>query len=199
MESADTILDYWFGSEPDDAALAVERASLWWSKQNEVDAEIRRRFEGSLLAGARGALDSWQATPRGHLALIILTDQFPRNMYRGSAQTFAYDALALAWCLDGVNLGVDLQLRPIERVFFYLPLEHSESLPYQDRSVAFFTKLFHSVPESWQAPFASYLDFAARHRDVIARFGRFPHRNILLGRGSTEAELAFLQQPGSSF
>jgi uncharacterized protein (DUF924 family) len=199
VESVDAVLEYWFGTNPDDVAVIAERTKLWWSKPNEVDADIRHRFEGLLLDAAHGALDLWQMTCRGQLALIILTDQFPRNIYRGTAQTFAYDARALAWCLGGLELGFDRQLRPIERAFFYLPLEHSESLPLQDRSVALFTELARSVPESWKEPFTSYLDFAARHREIIARFGRFPHRNILLGRASTDAELAFLQQPGSSF
>ena len=199
MIDSETILTYWFGANPDQAALAKDRAALWWSKNNEVDREIRQRFESSVQLAGDGRLNSWLIEPRGRLALIILTDQLPRNIYRDSPQAFAFDTRALEWSLDGIESSVDRRLRPIERVFFYLPLEHSERLEDQERSVAMFRELLPSVDPDQQEIFESYLNFAILHRDVVARFGRFPHRNRILGRTSTPEELYFLSQPGSSF
>jgi uncharacterized protein (DUF924 family) len=194
-----TVLDFWFGANPDDAAAAKEQAALWWSKNKAIDDEIRRRFGDQVRAAANGALDDWLATARGRLASIILLDQFPRNIYRDTARAFSYDAKALAISLEGLEQGMDKELRPIERVFFYLPLEHSEFLAHQERSVKCFGDLVASVPAEQKRIFAEYLDYAMRHRDTIARFGRFPHRNKILGRESTAEESAFLTEPGSSF
>jgi uncharacterized protein (DUF924 family) len=199
MINSETILTYWFGANPDQAALAKDRAELWWSKNNQVDREIRQRFESSVQLAGEGRLNSWLVEPRGRLALIILTDQLPRNIYRDSPQAFAFDTRALEWSLDGIESSVDRWLRPIERVFFYLPLEHSERLEDQERSVAMFREVLPSVDPDQQEIFESYLNFAILHRDVVARFGRFPHRNRILGRTSTPEELYFLSQPGSSF
>jgi uncharacterized protein (DUF924 family) len=164
-----------------------------------VDQQIRQRFEGWIVKAANGNLDSWRLTPRGQLALIVLTDQFPRNIYRNSAQAFAYDSLARAWCKNGLADGSHETLRAIERVFFYLPLEHSESLADQDRAIDLYRALLDCVPPQHKPKFEGFLDFAIRHREIIRRFGRFPHRNRMLGRESTAAELIFLSQPSSSF
>jgi uncharacterized protein (DUF924 family) len=129
----------------------------------------------------------------------LLTDQFPRNIYRESARAFAFDAKALAWCLGGIISGLHLGLRPIERVFFYFPLEHAESLEYQEQSVGLFRDLLATVPLDQKSVFENFLDFAVCHRDIIARFGRFPHRNKIIGRPSTPEEAAFLEEQGSSF
>jgi len=193
------ILDFWFGTNPDDAAVAKEQAELWWSKNRETDEKMRRRFEASVRAAAAGELNEWRATARGRLALIILTDQFPRNIYRETARAFSCDSKALAWCLDGLDGRFDRELRPIERVFFYLPLEHAESREHQAKAVECFTELVARVPMEQRSTFEEYLDFAMRHRDIIERFGRFPHRNNVLGRESTAEELAFLAEPGSGF
>ncbi len=197
--TADAIIDFWFGSNPDDSVVAKEKSALWWSKNTQIDNEIRQRFESWVAKAAGGELWQWQTTPRGRLALILLTDQFPRNIYRDSAGAFAHDSQALAWCLNGIAQGLDLKLRPIERVFFYLPLEHSESLQHQEQAVKYFGELFLMVSSESKPAFEEYLNFAVRHRDVIARFGRFPHRNKILGRESTADERAFLAEPGSSF
>ncbi len=148
-------------------------------------------------SAATGELNEWLATARGRLALIILTDQFPRNIYRDTARAFSCDSKALAWCLEGLHGRSDRELRPIERVFFYLPLEHAESREHQAKSVECFTELAASVPMEQRSTFEEYLDFAMRHRDIIDRFGRFPHRNNILRRESTAEELAFLTQSGS--
>lgn len=199
MENPAAILDFWFGTNKDDAAVASERAKLWWIKRDETDSTIRERFEAVVRKAAQRELDAWAESPQGRLALIILADQFPRNMYRNTPEAFGCDELARAWCKEGLRNNVHCALRPIERVFFYLPLEHSESLDDQDRSVALFRELVDSVGEQGREVFAGFLDYARRHREVIARFGRFPHRNRILGRESTEEEIAFLKEPGSSF
>ena len=193
------VLEFWFGSNPDDALVAKEKSALWWSKNPQMDNEIRQRFENLVRKADAGELADWQSTSQGRLALILLTDQFPRNIYRDSAKAFAYDAKALAWCLDGLEQGLDRKLRPIERVFFYLPLEHSEELDHQEQAVKQFRELLDQAGTEQKEVFAEYLEFAVRHRNIIARFGRFPHRNKILGRESTPEELAFLNQPGSSF
>jgi uncharacterized protein (DUF924 family) len=194
-----TILVFWFGSDVDDHSVAKERANLWWSKNKETDDEIRRRFEIYVILADSEQLKDWLATPRGRLALILLTDQFPRNIYRDTAQAFSYDNKSLTWCIEGLEKEVDRKLRPVERVFFYLPLEHAESIEHQELSVKCFGELASTVPAEQRPLFEEYLDYAIRHRDTIARFGRFPHRNKILGRESTAAELAFLAEPGSSF
>ncbi|MGH7794819.1 MAG: DUF924 family protein [Candidatus Binatia bacterium] len=195
----DTILDFWFGATANDAVVAKQQAALWWSKNKDTDDDIRRRFQDCLRAAAHGELENWLATARGRLASIILLDQFPRNIYRDTAEAFSYDGKALALSLEGLDLGMDRQLRPIERVFFYLPLEHSESLAHQERSVECFSDLVASVAAEQESIFEEYLNFAVRHRDIIARFGRFPHRNEILRRGSTPEESTFLAEPGSAF
>lgn len=197
--TADDVLDYWFGTQVGDAATAAAQKKLWWSKDAAVDAEIRGRFGALVAAAAGGAHRNWADTPRGRLALILLFDQFPRNMYRDTPQAFAHDAQALQLALDGLAAGADSQLRPIERVFFYLPLEHAESAEMQERSVALFAALAAGVPAAERETFTGYADYAVRHRDIIRRFGRFPHRNRILGRASTPEETGFLKQPGSSF
>jgi uncharacterized protein (DUF924 family) len=194
-----TILQFWFGNAGDDTATAQAQQKLWWSKNTEVDADIRKCFGDLVESAAAGKLDDWTQDARGRLALILLFDQFPRNMYRDTPRAFAYDPLARKLALEGIASGADRELRAIERVFFYLPLEHSESAELQERCVALFTALAAGVPEADGKTFKGYVDYAVRHRDVIHRFGRFPHRNQILGRISTPEETAFLKQPGSSF
>ena len=199
MEQAESILEYWFGTEADDVMAAKQQAELWWKKNPVVDQEIRERYSSLLDAAVSGRLDDWLAEPRGHLAMIILADQFSRNMYRDTPRSFASDPFAQTWCKAGLENGADRKLRPLERVFFYLPMEHSESLEDQHRSVALCRELAESVPEAHRELFDGYLNYAVRHRKIVERFGRFPHRNAILGRESTEEEIAFLQKPGSSF
>jgi len=199
VETVDTILRFWFGTATDDLEVAGQCGKLWWKKDAETDALIRQRFSGVLDDAVNARCEDWLKEARGRLAMIILTDQFSRNMYRDTPRAFAHDPLALNWCKEGLEAGADLRLRPIERVFVYLPLEHSESLEDQDRSVELFTGLANGVPEDKRKLFAGYVDYAERHRDIVQRFGRFPHRNAILGRDSSPEELDFLKQPGSSF
>lgn len=176
----DEVLSFWFSRR-------VE--PLWFRSDPALDAEIRGRFGGLVAAAGAGERDGWLATPTGALALVILLDQFPRNIYRGTPAAFAADAKARVVADRALALGHDRQVEPARRMFFYLPFEHSEQLADQERSLALFTALGD----------AELLDYAVRHHDIIARFGRFPHRNAVLGRPSTAEERAFLTQPGSAF
>lgn len=188
----DDVLAFWFGA-PDEADYGQPRAA-WFRKDDVFDAQIRAHFLAEVESAIAGQRCDWAASPQGALALFILLDQFPRNLFRNTARAFAGDAAALALAGRVVEQGWDRQWLPVQRVFAYLPFEHSESLTDQDRSIALFAALADKHPEA-----ASYLDYAHRHRDVIVRFGRFPHRNAALGRTSSAAEIDYLAQPGSGF
>ena len=206
-ESIETILAFWFGADGSStdapaATVSGRQSALWWGKDTAVDQTIKARFEADLLAAADGRHDAWAETPQGMLALILLLDQFPRNMYRDTDQAFSFDALAQQCCHLGLAQGFDQQLAPLQRVFFYLPLEHSEDIDDQEYSVQLFRALAkQSVKEdpACKASFDNYLKFADQHHAIIERFGRFPHRNVILDRPSTAEETAFLKEPHSSF
>ncbi len=196
----DELLDFWFGGREADATeIATTRAELWWGHKPETDELLQERFGMAVTAAAGGVLDHWVGSPRGRLALILLLDQLPRAVFRNTPRAFATDGKALEVATRGLDSGADRLLRPIERVFAYLPFEHSEDLHDQERCVELMRNLAEEVSEAHRETFAGFLDFAQRHRDIIARFGRFPHRNVILGRESTDEELEFLKQPGSSF
>ncbi len=197
--TANDVLRFWFGELDDDTDVGKEQASIWWSKNPDLDRTISENYRATLEAACRGNLKDWATSARGLLALIILTDQFSRNIYRGDARAFAQDHMALAWCRDMLSTKLDQELRPVERVFAYLPLEHSEDVADQDRCVELFTALYENAPDRHKDLFESFLEFAHAHRKIITRFGRYPHRNEVLSRESTEAEKTFLTQPGSSF
>ena len=199
MESVDSILHYWFGNSADDAEVVREKTVLWWKKNPEVDEEIRRRFEAMLESEIKGELASWGNSPRGQLARMLLLDQFPRNMYRGTARAFACDEQARRLARQAMDQGVDRKLRPVERVFIYLPFEHSEDVQDQATGVQLFEALLEEVPATVKQRFQNFLDFAKKHKEIVDHFKRFPHRNTLLGRDSTPEELEFLKRPGSSF
>ena len=196
---SETILRFWFGEEAGDVAIAERQAGLWWGKNPELDRDMRRRFAALLPDPAGAAPDLGQAGARDRLAMIILLDQFPRNIYRGQKEAFAWDGLAQQQARAAYALGDETQLRPIERVFLYMPFEHAENLELQELAVQRFTSLAAAVPTRVRVVFDGYRDYAVRHRDIIARFGRFPHRNAVLSRLSTAEEEDFLRQPGSSF
>jgi uncharacterized protein (DUF924 family) len=199
METADTILHYWFGASTDDADAIREKSALWWKKDPMVDEEIRRRFEMMLEAEVKNEFESWGKWPRGQLARILLCDQFPRNMYRHTPRAFAYDERARRHAREALDQGMDKKLRLVERVFMYLPFEHSEDTEDQATSVRLSTALHEEAPEAAKPTYRNYLDYALKHKEIIDRFGRFPHRNAILGRNSTPEELEFLNGPGSSF
>lgn len=199
MADTDEILDYWFGTASEADEVSRQKKHLWWEADPKIDAEIRTRFGALVEAAGRNELSEWAQTPEGLLALILLTDQFPRNIFRGTPRAFAFDAAARAYCKHGIARGFDLQLPLIRRVFHYLPLEHSESIEDQNESVRLFSELAELAPIAQKALFDGYRTYAERHREIIARFGRFCHRNGILGRPSRPEEVEFLRQPGSSF
>jgi len=182
------ILQFWFGPLKN-SENAEDRNALWFSANEAFDAEIRQRYE-SLVQEASQSLLDWKGTPQGRLALILLLDQFTRNVYRNTPQAFACDALAQQVALEGIERGDDLQLRPIERCFFYLPLEHAEDLVLQELSIAQFDQLVAGLPELQSSDYQDYADYAWHHYQIIKRFGRFPHRNAILGRESTQDEIS---------
>jgi len=200
MEQPDTtsaiqsVLTFWFGDPATDDVSYSDRKKLWFRKDAAIDAEIRDRFFDLYERARQGQLDEWQATRAGRLALVIVCDQFPRNMFRGDAKAFATDSLARKLAQEAIALGDNQALPPEQQFFLYLPLEHSENLDDQHQCV----ELFRALAETHSDLTDTY-DYALKHRDVIARFGRFPHRNQSLGRTSTPEEIEFLQQPGSSF
>ena len=198
-QKRDELLDFWFGDDPDDAAVASAKAELWWSHKPETDEEAREKFGTAAAAAAVEVLDHWAGSPRGRLALILLLDQLPRAVHRGQPEAFAVDADALKLAKQGLASGADRLLRPIERLFFYLPFEHSEDLEDQEMSLELFRQLAESVPDAHRKTFDAFFQFAVRHHEIIERFGRFPHRNEVLGRESTAEEIEFLKQPGSGF
>jgi len=187
MDTPQSVLDFWFGD-----TNAPRRE--WFVKDPAFDAAIELRF-GPLVARAQaGRLAHWQDTPEGALAVILLVDQFARNIHRGDPRAFAGDPVGLAAARALVASGDDRKLPPVRRAFVYLPFEHAEDLACQDEALRLFGTLAAEAPQ-----LADMLDYARRHRDVIARFGRFPHRNAVLGRPSTAEEEVFLTQPGSAF
>ena len=191
MARVEEILDFWFGS-PKSVDYGKER-SFWFTKNPEFDRELSDRFLLDYEQAARGELDYLQDSPLGCLTLVLLLDQFGRNMFRGTPKSFATDAKALSVAKSAVAQGCDRALLPVQRWFIYLPFEHSENLADQERCVELFATLSNH-PES-----ANTIEYALRHKAVIERFGRFPHRNKILGRVNTTAETEFLKQPGSSF
>lgn len=186
------ILDFWF--LPADDPRHGKPRSEWFLKDTAFDAAIRTRFLPAVDAALAGGLADWEASPRSALALLILLDQFPRNLFRGTARAFAGDAGARSLADAVIARGWAQPMRSVEQVFVYLPFEHSEALADQERAVALFGALAERNPDT-----SGYLDYARKHREVIARFGRFPHRNAALGRASTTEEVAYLAQPGSGF
>jgi len=195
----ESVLAFWFGSPGPAVEVAGRQRTLWFGKSQANDRVVVERFAATLAAATAGELDHWAHTPRGRLALVIVLDQFPHHIFRDRPQAFATDPQALAQCLAALAADDDRHLTPIERVFLYLPLEHAESLAMQERAVSLYAQLAHGVAADEQALFNGFLDYARRHCDVVARFGRFPHRNEILGRASTPDEREFLKQPGSRF
>ena len=195
----EAVLDFWFGALDREGLAAPARADRWWRKEPAFDAEIRDRFGDLHAAIAARERDAWLEAPRERLARIIVLDQFSRNLFRDSGRMFACDARALALTEAALAAREDRALATDERVFLLMPLMHSESLADQTRCVVLFEALAARLAGRAGARVGNNAEFARRHRDVILRFGRFPHRNALLGRASTAAELAFLEQPGSAF
>jgi uncharacterized protein (DUF924 family) len=191
--TAQDVLDFWFLA-PGSEGYGQQRAE-WFRKDDAFDAAIRERFGGLIEQAVAGGLREWdEQGPGGILARILVLDQFTRNAHRGTAASFAGDSLALTAAQRLVDSGADQALLQVQRWFAYMPFEHAEDARMQERSVSLFTALAEAEPG-----YDGVLDYAHRHRGVIARFGRFPHRNAILGRASTPDEVAYLAQPGSGF
>jgi uncharacterized protein (DUF924 family) len=204
-EQAQAVFDFWFrpsAAQVDDAADAPRPE--WFKKDDAFDREIGARFGAQIALALQGGLHQWDAEgPRAALARILLLDQFTRNVYRGTPLAFAGDHQALQAALDMVDAEEDLALPPLQRAFVYMPFEHAEDMAMQEQAVALFTRMANAdgvtAPAAVSKGIAGMLDFAVRHREVIRRFGRFPHRNAILGRSSTPEEVEYLKQPGSGF
>jgi uncharacterized protein (DUF924 family) len=201
-DQAREVREFWFGRLPLTARALAERMRLWFPDDatselaRQLDAAIRARFEPLMQQAVRGEHDAWADSPRRRLSLIILLDQFPRNLYRGTARAFASDEQALALALSGIQSGAEGALDVVERIFFYMPLQHAESQEVQDESVAAYRRLLNEAPDNLRAEIAAVLGYAEQHREVIERFGRFPTRNTALGRATTREEREYLTSAG---
>jgi len=186
------VMDFWFGRHGDRGRDTPRRP--WFEKSDAFDEQIRNRFGTLIPRAIAGELQGWSAESEGAVAQILVLDQFPRNAFRGTAQAFAGDARALAAARALVDSGTDRTLPGVQRMFIYLPFEHAEDLAAQNASLRLFAQLESEAPEVGELSV-----WARRHHEIIARFGRFPHRNAALGRASTPEEIEFLKQPGSGF
>lgn len=185
-----SIIEFWFSRHA---------RELWFAKDASFDEEIRIRFGAAIHAAQLGEFEGWRETEGGALALLILLDQMSRNIYRGQAKAFLGDARALRIAEEALRRGYDKALGVVQQRFFYLPFEHAEDMANQDRAIQLFTQARDEASGQDRAMAEEQLDYAHRHRDIIKRFGRYPHRNAALGRPSTEAETEFLKGPDSSF
>jgi uncharacterized protein (DUF924 family) len=186
------VLTFWFGGGPNDRPTIDARMDRWFSADDGLDAEIRSQFGELVERASKGKLAGWATTARGRLALILLLDQFRRNIYRGKPEAFKRDAQALKLCVEGAMTGDYKTLDPFEQAFFFMPLQHAESLKIQQRSVKIYTGLVAGVSDTLKATFGTFAQFAELHRDIVATYGRFPHRNRILGRADSASEKEFL-------
>jgi uncharacterized protein (DUF924 family) len=200
---AEAVLTFWLTADRSDTArVLTEMAPKWFRGGEAFDQACRDAHGDDVAKASAGELDDWASHPHGRLALVLLLDQWRRNLYHDTAEMVALDDKAMALVVEGEANGHQEALQPIEQGFFLMPHMHSEDLAMQDEGVRRFKQLaeqMRDAPEEVAKRFAAFVDYAIQHRDIIARFGRFPHRNAFLGRESTEEELAFLKEPGSSF
>jgi uncharacterized protein (DUF924 family) len=193
------VLDFWFGELNELGCSSPEHRKRWWTKSAAFDEAIGAQFLSDYQAIVAGDRDEWRNTARGSLAYIIVLDQFSRNMFRGTPDMFAADELAREACYEGIDAGFDAELSFDERLFFYLPLAHSEEINDHHRCIELFIGLVDRCPEPLEGDAKNYLDFAQQHKAIVERFDRYPHRNETLGRATTPEEAEFLKHPGSSF
>lgn len=197
---AKNVLDYWFGkARPISADESKLRMKTWFSSDADIDYDIERRF-GKLVSTARkGAFNSWENNPEECLALILLLDQFPRNLHRGQASAFSSDEKALELTKALLQRGELSSLGYSEQAFALMPFQHAENLGDQNLGIEAYSELALNSPSEWENTLTGYLNFAKQHQEIIAEFGRFPYRNNILGRENTEAEQAYLSNGGKSF
>ena len=200
LQTPGDVLTFWFGDTGFDVNALEGKQALWWKKSDETDTLIADRGVELVAKLASGLAYKWsEKGPAERLAAIIGLDQFTRNIFRDTPAAFENDALALSLCKDGLERGDDRVLSPVKRWFFYMPLEHSEDLADQERCVGLMKDLISETDDSFKPAIEGALDFARQHRDVINKFGRFPHRNAILGRNSSKAEKDYLAKPGAGF
>lgn len=198
-QTIEDILEFWFGYFPNAYSGDVSRFDMWFKNGSAYDKEIFLTFGEIYHRATAGKCDDWQETQRGRLALIILLDQFSRHIHRGSADAFAQDKKAQEICIEGLISGHDLLLHPVERSFFYMPLEHAENLEHQELSLRAYQRLAEEVIPEYRKSYEMTYDFAKRHHFVINLFGRFPELNSILDRESTDEEIAFMELKEYSF
>jgi uncharacterized protein (DUF924 family) len=195
----DAILSFWFKEHELSAPQIDQRMEIWFSEDPVFDLEIQKEFADEVAKASKGELDHWGKDSRGRLALIILIDQFRRNIHRGTAEAFSKDQLALKLCVQGAMEKKDKGLTPIQKVFFYMPLQHIESRKVQAKSVEIFRRLAETVSPTLRETFMTVTQFAELHKDIIDQFGRFPHRNQLLNRENTPEEDEYLAGDSPTF
>ena len=195
----EAVLNFWIGPLDEHGLYPKSRIKFWFYSNPDTDAAIVDGFGDDYARAGRGELDHWAQTPRGRLALIIMLDQFTRNLGRGSADAYANDPRGLALCHEGIRLGHDRHMRGPERAFFYMPLEHSESMADQDLIIASLDAWLAEAGEPLASGMKDFLSSAQEHREIIVAYGRYPHRNTVLGRANTPAEQAYLDNSGKSF
>lgn len=197
--SPEDIHHFWFAEALSAPATAGQRMAFWFKASRETDQLIAQRFAQILEEAGRGLLDDWEAQPRACLALVIVLDQFPRNMHRSRAKAFEHDTQALAVTKRGIAAGYLPTLHTLEQAFFLMPFQHCENLGCQREGVTRFEQLVEQAPEAWRDLAEGMLRSARLHLEIIERFARFPHRNRIVGRVSTAAEEAYLESDGVSF
>jgi len=195
----DAILAFWFKEQELSAPQIDRRLDIWFGEDQAFDHEIQEAFAADVDKASAGKLDHWAHESRGRLALILLLDQFRRNIHRGTTKAYEKDKAALKLCVEGAMEKKDKGLTPIQRAFFYMPLQHTESRKVQEKSVALFNKLAEAVSPTYQETFLTIAQFAELHRDIVDRFGRFPHRNKVMGRDNTPEEDEYLSGDSPDF
>lgn len=195
----EAVLSFWFREPSLSAPQIDERMDIWFGSDDAFDREIEELFAEDMQRAMNGELDHWAESPRGRLALILLLDQFPRNTCRGTAEAFSGDSKALKLCVEGAMQKKDDGLTPIQRAFFYMPLQHAESKKVQAKSLALYEKLAAAVSPTYRETFLTIASFAELHHDIVDQFGRFPHRNRVLGRENTDAESEYLSDDSPDF
>ena len=193
------VLDFWFQSGTMDQPTIDSRMDRWFTADAVTDAVIRTEFGPLVEKASKGELDGWSTTPEGRLALILMLDQFRRSIHRGTAKAFARDAHALKLCVEGAVIGDYKTLTPFQQAFYFMPLQHAESLKIQMRSVKIYEGMVSGVSETLKATFATFAQFAELHHDIVESFGRFPHRNKTLGRPNTPEEAEYLGAGAPAF
>lgn len=193
MTTPREIIDFWLGDATSDPAAANARTKIWYGARSTVDRQVQEQFGDALALAEQGNLNEWLHHSEGALALVILLDQFSRNLYRRTGDAFRNDNKALEIARSAVEQGLDKELPWIGRVFLYHPFHHAESLEAQDQGVQLFEEVYRDAPPEWAEQLKTFVDYARGHRDIVCRFGRFPHRNEVLGRISTTEETEYLK------